>query len=165
MKTLDQQLAVYAAYHRNGWNKLTHYIGVPMLTFSILIPLAWLRIPIGEFELSGALIFAAAVLVWYFMLDITLAIAMVIVIAPIVYAADRVGQMPLGTGLWIFAATFVVGWIFQLIGHAIEGRRPALFDNLQQALVAPIFLLAEACFALGLKRDVQQRVAKQSRGV
>jgi uncharacterized membrane protein YGL010W len=83
---------------------------------------------------------------------------MLVVVAPLVYAAERVAQQPLATGLWIFGVAFVVGWTFQLVGHAIEGRRPALVDNLVQALVAPLFILLEAAFALGLRRDLQRRV-------
>jgi uncharacterized membrane protein YGL010W len=158
MKTLDEQLAVYASYHRSPWNRLTHYVGVPLLTFALLIPLGWLRVPIGGIEITGAMAFAAAVLAWYVRLDAGLAATMLVVVAPLVYAAERVAQQPLATGLWIFGVAFVVGWTFQLVGHAIEGRRPALVDNLVQALVAPLFILLEAAFALGLRRDLQRRV-------
>jgi uncharacterized membrane protein YGL010W len=58
----------------------------------------------------------------------------------------------------VFGVAFVVGWAFQLLGHVFEGRRPALVDNLLQALVAPLFILLEGLFALGLRRDVQRRV-------
>ena len=47
MKTLEQQMAFYAAYHRNRWNKLTHFIGVPTIIFSILVPLDWPRVAFG----------------------------------------------------------------------------------------------------------------------
>ena len=47
MNTLEQQMALYAAYHRNRWNKLTHFIGVPTIIFSILIPMGWARIAFG----------------------------------------------------------------------------------------------------------------------
>ena len=89
MKTLEQQMAFYAAYHRNRWNKLTHFIGVPTIIFSILIPMGWARVAFG-----------------------------------------------------------------------VEGRKPALRDNLFQIFVAPIFLLAEIFFVLGLKRDLRGRVQK-----
>ena len=39
-----------------------------------------------------------------------------------------------------------------------EGRKPALADNLFQIFIAPIFLVAELFFALGLKRDVRKKV-------
>lgn len=158
MKSLDEQLAVYASYHHNRWNRVTHYVGVPLLTFALLIPLGWLRLPVAGIEITAAMVFALAVLVWYFRLDPGLAVVMTVVSAPILYAADRVAQLPLATGLWVFGIAFVVGWAFQLVGHYFEGRRPALVDNLLQALVAPLFILLEGLFALGFRRDVQRRV-------
>jgi len=49
-------------------------------------------------------------------------------------------------------------WVLQFAGHAIEGRRPALADNLFQIFIAPIFLVAELFFALGFRRDVRKKV-------
>ena len=58
-------------------------------------------------------------------------------------------------GAWIvFAVFFVGGWIFQFVGHVFEGRRPALMDNLFQAFIGPMFIMAEALMALGLRRDL-----------
>src|SRR6266568_2690096 len=113
VKSLDEQMAIYAAYHRNRWNRLTHFIGVPAIVFAILIPMSWVPLAAGSGVASG----------W----------------------------------IW-FGASFVGGWIFQLAGHAFEGRRPALADNLFQIFVAPIFLMAEVFFALGLKREVLKKV-------
>jgi uncharacterized membrane protein YGL010W len=47
-------------------------------------------------------------------------------------------------------AVFFNGWFWQFVGHfAYEGRAPALFDNLTQALVtAPFFVQIEALFFL-----------------
>ena len=33
MKSLEQQMAFYAAYHRDTRNKLSHFIGVPLIVF------------------------------------------------------------------------------------------------------------------------------------
>ena len=50
-------------------------------------------------------------------------------------------------------AVFVVGWVFQFVGHAWEGRKPAFFDDLRGLLVGPLFVLAEAlcerCLVMG----------------
>ena len=155
MKTLDQQMAIYAAYHRNRWNKLTHFIGVPAIIFSILIPMSW--VSIGG-DLSLAHVFVGAVLAYYFLLDVPLAVATTVATGALLYAA----KLAAGTGVvsgWIwFGIFFVGGWIFQLVGHVFEGRKPALADNLFQIFVAPIFLVAEIFFALGLKRDVLEKV-------
>jgi len=58
-------------------------------------------------------------------------------------------------------AFFIGGWIFQLLGHVFEGRKPALADNLFQIFVAPIFLVAEVFFALGLKHEVRKRIEER----
>ena len=155
MKTLDQQMAIYAAYHRNRWNKLTHFIGVPAIIFSILIPMSW--VSIGG-DLTLAHVFVGAVLAYYFLLDVPLALATTVATGALLYAA----KLAAGTGVvsgWIwFGIFFVGGWIFQLVGHVFEGRKPALADNLFQIFVAPIFLVAEVFFALGLKRDILEKV-------
>lgn len=67
-----------------------------------------------------------------------------------------------------------MSWILQFIGHGkYEGRKPALLDNLVQALfLAPLFVWYEILFKLGfykqLKRDVEAaievEVAKLEKG-
>jgi len=161
MKTLEQQMAIYAAYHRNRWNKLTHFIGVPAIIFSILIPMSW--VSIGG-DLTLAHVFVGAVLAYYFLLDVPLALATTVATGALLYAA----KLAAGTGVasgWIWFGTFFVGgWILQLVGHVFEGRKPALADNLFQIFVAPLFLVAEVFFALGLKRDVLEKIEARLAG-
>ena len=53
---------------------------------------------------------------------------------------------------------FVVGWIFQFIGHAIEGNQPAFFKNPVYLLVGPLWLLRRAASSVGLvKTHVRQK--------
>ncbi|MBL0386314.1 DUF962 domain-containing protein [Tumebacillus sp. ITR2] len=43
---------------------------------------------------------------------------------------------------WQWAlALFVVGWIFQFIGHAFEGNPPSFFKNPIYLLVGPLWIL------------------------
>ena len=37
-------------------------------------------------------------------------------------------------------AIFVVAWIGQFIGHALEGRRPSFFKDLQFLLIGPLWI-------------------------
>jgi len=154
-------MAVYAAYHRNRWNRLTHFIGVPAIIFAILIPMSW--VSLGE-DLSLAHLFLGAVLAYYFLLDLPLALATAVAVGALFLAA----KLAAGTGIasgWIwFGVFFAGGWIFQLVGHVFEGRRPALADNLFQIFIAPIFLVAEAFFALGLKRDLLKKIETKLAG-
>lgn len=71
-------------------------------------------------------------------------------------------------------AVHIVSWLLQFVGHGkYEGRKPALLDNLVQALfLAPLFVWYEVLFKLGfykgLKKDVEAaievEVAKLGKG-
>ncbi|KAF1832190.1 hypothetical protein BDW02DRAFT_503681, partial [Decorospora gaudefroyi] len=64
----------------------------------------------------------------------------------------------------VAAGLHVVSWILQFVGHGLfEGRKPALLDNLVQALfLAPLFVWYEGLFRLGfyggLRREVESGV-------
>ena len=147
-----RHLATYASYHRDERNRATHFIGIPAIVFSILVPLALLRFD----GLSAALIVAALAITGWTMLDAMIGLAMIVVMAPLWLAAEWVARKYGATTAWIvFAIFFVGGWAFQLVGHVWEGRRPALLDNLFQAFIGPMFLMAEVLIALGLKKDLK----------
>jgi uncharacterized membrane protein YGL010W len=102
------------------------------------------------------------VLIYYFMLDVALALAMVVLTAVLVFLGDRIAGLGTVPG-WIWlGALFIGGWIVQLVGHGFEGRKPALADNLFQIFVAPIFLAAEVFFALGYKPALHQRINQRA---
>ena len=44
---------------------------------------------------------------------------------------------------------FAVGWVIQFVGHWYEGKKPAFVDDMVGLLVGPMFITAEALFALG----------------
>jgi uncharacterized membrane protein YGL010W len=162
MQTLEQQMSSYAAYHQDPRNKATHFVGVPMIIFGLFVALGWARFELGGATLTAAMLLAAVVLVWYFLLDVPLALAMLAVNALLLYLADRVSTQPVATGAPWFAVFFGGGWVIQLIGHVWEGRKPALVDNFFQIFVAPIFLAAEAFFALGYKPALHAAVQKRA---
>jgi uncharacterized membrane protein YGL010W len=158
MKTLEEHMSFYLRYHRNPTNRLTHFVGVPLIVFSLFVLLGLVRIQVGDVSITAASALAIAVLAYYFRLDAVLAVAMTLITAVLLLAANRVCVLGTSTALTVFGLAFVGGWILQLVGHVFEGRRPALADNLFQVIIAPIFLTAEVFFALGYKRDVAERV-------
>ncbi|MDX6611072.1 MAG: hypothetical protein QOD75_258 [Blastocatellia bacterium] len=52
---------------------------------------------------------------------------------------------------------FIVGWILQFAGHAMEGNQPAFFRNPVYLLVGPWWLLRRAVAAIGLTRPSASR--------
>lgn len=153
MKPLREQLGFYRAYHRTPGCKATHFFGVPLVTFSILIALGWISAYLAQWRLTGAMVFVAATLAYYFRLDAFLATVMTVVMIPATWAADRVSRLPMPASFWVFLGCLVAGAGFQAWGHVIERKRPALADNFFQAVfTAPLFLLVEVLEALGRRR-------------
>ena len=158
MKSLEEQMSFYAAYHQDARNKATHFIGVPVIILSLFIPLAWPSIEIGGVAITAAMVFAGVVLAYYFVLDIPLALAMLVVNGLLLWAGQQIAAQGAVAGWIWFGILFVGGWILQLVGHVFEGRKPALADNLFQIFIAPLFLAAEVFFALGYKPQLHAAV-------
>lgn len=147
-----RQLAVYASYHRDARNRATHFIGIPAIVFSILVPLALLR----DSGVSAAVLVALLAVVGWLALDRVIGLAMLMMIVPMLAIAEWIARFYGSGAAWlVFAIFFIGGWAFQLVGHVWEGRRPALVDNLFQAFIGPMFIMAEVLIALGLKRDLK----------
>ncbi len=159
MGSLADRLSDYAAYHRDWRNKLTHVVGVPLITFALFVFLGWLRFaPAPEVPFTGAILFYLVVFLDYLSLDWRVALAQAPFTLALLAAADRVALWPFAWSLAAFAAAFVAGWAVQLVGHAVEGRRPALADNLLQVFNAPLFLTVEGLVLLGFRQDLRDAV-------
>lgn len=145
------QLAMYAAYHKNRRNQLTHYVGVPIIIFSILIVL--IQIPLsGPVSMAGVLL---GILILSYIVAVPLVGALSLVaFIPIYVLAAEVAEMESGARWIVTVACFVVGWVIQFVGHIFEGRKPAFLSNVLQLFMAPAFLIAELMFAVGLQRSL-----------
>jgi len=59
---------------------------------------------------------------------------------------------------------FVVGWLFQSLGHFWEGKKPAFLDDVMGLIIGPLFVATELVFALGgraeLLAEIEKRVGK-----
>ena len=74
-----------------------------------------------------------------------------------------VASLPLFLFNWRWAlGLFIVGWIFQFVGHAIEGNQPAFFKNPMYLLVGPWWLARRAAKAIGLMKAATPKNASHS---
>jgi uncharacterized membrane protein YGL010W len=155
MRNLTDQLAQYAEYHRDTRNIATHFVGIPMIVLALAVLLSrpvlsgagW---PLAAVPLSPAWLLFGASTLYYLVLDVPLGIMMAVVAALCLTFGAWLAQQ--GTALWLAGGIglFLVGWVFQFIGHvAYEHRKPAFVDDLVGLVIGPIFVLAEALFALG----------------
>lgn len=161
MRTLEQQITQYAAYHRDRRNIATHFVGVPMIVFSVILALCLIGIP--QLTVLGpcpvAVIAVLLACLYYVKLDTTLGIAMFVTLAANLWlAAFMTSSFSTGTSGAIAALCFVVGWIIQFIGHKFEGMKPAFIDDMAGLIIGPLFVMTEVFFLLKLKPDLQRYV-------
>jgi len=136
---LSTHFSDYAAFHGTPGNRACHYIGIPLIVvglFGLLgaIPMA----TVGGFTVTVADVALLGATVYYLTLDAALAALMLAAFVVL----DLLGrQIPVA----LAAALFLVGWIFQFVGHYVyEKRAPAFYRNLAHLLVGPLWILAKA---------------------
>jgi uncharacterized membrane protein YGL010W len=135
MKKVDSLLADYAFYHRTRGNKVCHFIGIPLIMYSLFL---LLRSVVLVETITAAELLIAVSVAYYLTLDPKLAFGMLGVASLLDLAAWKSADLRIGI------AAMVIGWIFQGIGHAVyEKRSPAFLRNLLHLLVGPLFLLNE----------------------
>lgn len=161
MRTLTDHLAQYAAYHRDRRNIAAHFVGIPMIVVAVVALLSRPSFALFDVALSPAVVPVAAATVFYLVLDLRFGIAMAVLNALALAAGAWLGAQSMGVWLAAGISLFVVGWIFQFVGHYYEGRKPAFVDDAAGLIIGPLFVVAEAAFALGLRdelrRDVENR--------
>lgn len=154
MRNLTEQLTQYAEYHRDARNIATHFVGIPMIVLALAVLLSRPVLanlgPLHGVPLSPAWVLFGATTLYYLVLDVPLGLMMAVVSAVCLGFGAWLAQQ--GTTAWLAGGIglFVVGWIFQFVGHiAWEHRKPAFADDLIGLVVGPLFVLAEALFGLG----------------
>ncbi|MEP6883500.1 MAG: Mpo1-like protein [Gammaproteobacteria bacterium] len=155
MRTAAQWLDDYGDSHRNQTNKALHWICVPVIAWCVLGLLWSLPFPASLRALhpvanwAGAA--ALAALLYYAFLSLRLALGALVLFATMLWSIDLVDHLsPLP--LWsVCLYLFVIAWIGQFIGHAIEGKRPSFFKDVQFLMIGPLWLLADVYRRLGVR--------------
>ncbi len=145
MKTIHQWFADYAVSHQNPINKLIHWVAVPTIYFTVFGLLWQLPMPfslLAEQQITWPLLVAMPVLGFYFSLSFAIGLSMTL-FTMLVVILIRLYQQSFSLDIWLFSLLlFVVMWVFQLIGHKIEGKKPSFFQDLQFLLIGPAWLMA-----------------------
>lgn len=161
MRGLTDVLASYGRFHRDPRNRLTHYLGVPAIIYSILVPAALYAVPLLGVRLGLDRVLVAIASLAYLALDLRFGLTLAVALTLLAAAAEATATMGASAAWSVAGIVFVLGWALQLLGHRLEGNRPALLTNLAQIFVAPLFLVAELGFALGLRRTLHAAVRER----
>jgi uncharacterized membrane protein YGL010W len=154
MKSLVDQLANYASYHRDRRNIATHFVGIPMIVIGTQALLA--KVGIGPINLGVAA--TAAATAYYRKLDPDYGAVMAGILGASAAAATAIAALPLPIWAGTAGGLFVGGWAIQFLGHKWEGKKPAFVDDLVGLLIGPLFLVAETAFALGLQPELKEEI-------
>lgn len=136
MPKLDALFDDYAAYHRTAGNKWFHRLGIPLIMLSLIGMLARVEIvAIHSLRIDLAVVLIVASSVYYLMLDWKLGLGM-LGVSVVFYFIGAALPMSINVIL------FILGWIFQFIGHTVyEKKQPAFMRNLVHLLVGPLWIL------------------------
>ena len=134
-KTVDEWLSEYAHAHRHPVNRVLHTVCVPAILFAI-VALLWSSRIAG---VRTAYLLMILVAPFYLRLGTRAAIVM----------AAQLGACILVLHLWpagialrpAALGLFVLAWIGQFVGHAIEGRRPKFVQDLTFLLIGPLWVV------------------------
>ena len=140
MRSDAEWFALYGESHQNKTNKMIHYVCVPAILYSVFGLLdalsqgSYLNLPVS---LAIPLLIGGGI--FYLRLNwklgvVTLFICMTMVFSLRFYPSD-VFQ------LRMHAAIFVIAWIFQFIGHKIEGKKPSFIEDLAFLFIGPLWII------------------------
>jgi uncharacterized membrane protein YGL010W len=164
MRPAIDLLAQYAAYHRDRRNIISHFIGVPMIVFAVGVLLAQPGFTLAGVPLTPAWLAFGAVAAWYLTRgNLVLGLAGTASVGVLLLLAHRlVAAGSLMASLAWGVAFFFVGWAIQFIGHWYEGKKPAFVDDIVGLVVAPLFVTAEALFALGWGKPLHAEIERRA---
>lgn len=141
----------YKSYHTHWLNKMIHSVCIPLIVFTTI---NYLSIICQKYKLNHhynlqTIITTAFCLNYFHNYNITAGVVMTMYISCFTFLSTLITELLvteyknlLKSYLLYNTIVFVVAWILQFIGHAIEGSRPALTDSLSQAVFqAPLFSL------------------------
>ena len=162
MTNLERLLSQYAAYHLDRNNIVTHFVGIPLIVFSILCLTARAGVEISGFLLTLAMVLIVLSSIYYISLDKLFGVLMLILFALVYPLAVNIAALSMWSWLCASIGIFVVGWVFQFVGHYFEKKKPASVDDLIGLAIGPLFVLAEFVFLLGLRKPLHERILKEA---
>ena len=132
IRPVDDLLRKYAESHQHPTNEVIHFVCVPVIMWTVL-GLIWAAHPLL------ALLAASLALVYYVSLSASFAVGMALMSAAML---GLLSLLPPAMVLPCALAAFVVAWIFQFVGHKIEGKKPSFFEDVRSLLIGPLFVLS-----------------------
>lgn len=145
MRSVADWFSEYGESHAHPTNKLLHWVCVPLIVLAVMGLLWSIPVPRAFAALSSwlnwATLTALVAVVYYASLSLGLAFGVAVAYVVMFVVLNALASLP--WPLWATSlAIFVLAWIGQFIGHAVEGKRPSFFKDLQFLMIGPLWLVA-----------------------
>ncbi|MFA5960797.1 MAG: Mpo1-like protein [Tatlockia sp.] len=160
MNSFIEQARLYAVNHQKPITRYTHYVGIPLLFFSLILFLSFIHLVIpGVMDITLGLIATLVLIGYYFYLNWRLALALSVILLFSLWIAHLISFDGPGAGaLWTFIVTFVLGLSSLFVGHYFEKTTFTKADSFWQALIAPLFFTAELFFLSGYMNSLKGQI-------
>jgi uncharacterized membrane protein YGL010W len=155
MRTAEQWLDEYGASHRDPTNETLHWICVPAIEWCV-VGFLWITpfpfaFHTAHPEMNWATLAVLGAALYYAMLSPRLALGALVLLLLMLWSVAALAKSAPAPLWMILSAVFVLAWIGQFIGHAVEGQRPSFFKDLQFLLIGPIWLLSNLYRCVGIR--------------
>ncbi|MCO4792775.1 MAG: DUF962 domain-containing protein [Bacteriovoracaceae bacterium] len=154
MKSFESWMNEYGESHTHPTNQIIHKIMVPAIMWTIL-GLMWI-IPTPDFMnvsplLNWSTIFGLFCMVFYLTLNLKMFFGMIFMIVPMYVSIYYMAQVP-AISIWkVMTVVFIIAWIFQFVGHKIEGKKPSFLKDLLFLLIGPLWVLRSFYRVIGVQ--------------
>ncbi|RYZ37879.1 MAG: DUF962 domain-containing protein [Myxococcaceae bacterium] len=160
------KLRPWLPLHENGVSRAVHFVGAYLFTFSLLVPLSWVHLPVPGLALTAAHLLVLAVVLYAVTLEWTAGLLMAVPLLPTLAAAEAVSRLLTGTAVGIAVGVMVVRFalvvgahiVFEKKTHGLSLGGPLLF------FIEPVYLITLVLFSMGFKRDLYARATSGSTG-
>ena len=152
MKKIDFWLDKYAESHQNSTNKLIHWFCVPIITFTLLGLLSFIKFSFLRYNINFSYILFLFALLFYIRLSLSLTIGMGIFAGGSILTINKISHIfTFNELITYYIIAFIVAWIGQFIGHKIEGKKPSFVEDVKFLLIGPAWLLSFVYKKLNIK--------------
>jgi len=155
MRSIDSLLEEYGESHQHLVNKAIHWIAVPAIVWTVIALLWSIPFPFDSgihfMPVNWAVLVLLAAQVYWFRLSLSLGAGLLIYNLFMIQLTVLMPQLTTRPLWQVALAVFIIAWIMQFIGHAIEGKRPSFFRDVQFLLIGPAWLMAFIYRALGIR--------------
>ncbi len=152
MKKIDFWLDKYAESHQNSTNKLIHWFCVPIITFTLLGLLSFIKFSFLRYNINFSYILFLFALLFYIRLSLSLTIGMGIFAGGSILIINKISHIfTFNELITYYIIAFIVAWIGQFIGHKIEGKKPSFVEDVKFLLIGPAWLLSFVYKKLNIK--------------